>query len=155
MARFALSRDIRFFEGISRELVDAVVTTAVVLYKLIVEDSKTNLYGESLSKTYYQGVECNAIIQRDDTQANYEGFGPDASQIVQFRFNRFTLEDKGFYPEVGDIIFHNEAYFEIDNVTEDYLIGGRVETGDGEKFAIICSTFMTRRSSIQTEMRIV
>ena len=46
MARFALSRDIRFFEGISRELVDAVVTTAVVLYKLIIEDSKPNLYGK-------------------------------------------------------------------------------------------------------------
>ena len=151
MARFALSRDIRFFEGISRELVDAVVTTAVVLYKLIIEDSKTNLYGESLSKTYYQGMECNAMIQRDDTQANYEGFGSDTSQNVEFRFNRFTLEDKNFYPEIGDIIFHNDGYFEIDNVREEQLIGGRVD----EKFSIICSTFMTRRSSIQTEMRIV
>ena len=151
MARFALGRDIRFFEGISRELVDAVVTTAVILYKLIVEDSKTNLYGESLSKTYYQGMECNAMIQREDAQADYEGFGSDTSQNVEFRFNRFTLEDKGFYPEVGDIIFHNNAYFEIDNVREDQLIGGRVD----EKFSIICSTFMTRRSSIQTEMRIV
>ena len=155
MARFALGRDIRFFEGISRELVDAVVTTAVVLYKLIIEDSKTNLYGESLSKTYFQGVECNAIIQREDTAANYEGFGSDSSQTVQFRFNRFTLKDTGFYPEVGDIIFHNDGYFEIDNVTEDFLIGGRVDTGNGEKFSIICSTFMTRKSSIQTEMRIV
>ncbi len=155
MARFALSRDIKFFESISRELVDVVIETAVVLYKLVIEDSKTNLYGESLNKTYYQGVECTAVIQRDDTQANYEGFGADSSQNVQFRFNRFTLQDAGFYPEVGDIIFHNEAYFEIDNVTEDQLIGGRVETGDGEKFAIICSTFMTRRSAIQTEMRIV
>jgi len=151
MARFALSRDIRFFEGISRELVDAVVTTAVVLYKLIIEDSKTNLYGESLSKTYYQGVETNAMIQRDDAQANYEGFGADTAQTVQFRFNKFTLEDKGFYPEVGDIIFHNNGYFEVDNVTEEQLIGGRVD----EKFSIICSTFMTRRSSIQTEMRVV
>ena len=53
MARFTLDRDIRFFEGISRELVDAVITTAVVLYKLVIENSKTNLYGESLSKTYY------------------------------------------------------------------------------------------------------
>jgi hypothetical protein len=155
MARFALSRDIKFFESISRELVDVVIETAVVLYKLVIEDSKTNLYGESLNKTYYQGVECTAVIQRDDTSANYEGFGADSSQNVQFRFNRFTLQDAGFYPEVGDIIFHNEAYFEIDNVTEDQLIGGRVETGDGEKFAIICSTFMTRRSAIQTEMRIV
>jgi hypothetical protein len=155
MARFTLARDIKFFEGISRELVDAVIETAVVLYKLVIEDSKTNLYGESLNKTYYQGVQTTAIIQREDTQANYEGFGADANQIVQFRFNRFTLNDAGFYPEIGDIIFHNEAYFEIDNVTEDQLVGGRVETGDGEKFSIICSTFMTRRSSIQTEMRVV
>ena len=153
MARFALSRDIKFFEGISRELVDAVIETAVVLYKLVIEDSKTNLYGESLNKTYYQGVECSAIIQREDTQSNYEGFGADSSQTVQFRFNRFTLKDTGFYPEVGDIIFHNDAYFEIDNVTEDFLIGGR--TGEEEHFSLICSTFMTRRSSIQTEMRIV
>ena len=155
MARFTLDRDIRFFEGISRELVDAVVTTAVVLYKLVIENSKTNLYGESLSKTYYQGVECNAMIERQETLSTYEGFGADTSQNVQFRFNRFTLKDKGFYPEVGDIIFHNNGYFEIDNVTEDQLIGGRVETGSGEAFSIICSTFMSRRSSIQTEMRVV
>lgn len=151
MARFALSRDIKFFEGISRELVDAVIETAVVLYKLVIEDSKTNLYGESLNKTYYQGVECSAIIQREDTQANYEGFGSDSSQTVEFRFNRITLEDTGFYPEVGDIIFHNNGYFEIDNVREDQLVGGQVDN----KFSIICSTFMTRRSTIQTEMRVV
>ena len=153
MARFTLDRDIRFFEGISRELVDAVVTTAVVLYKLVIENSKTNLYGESLSKTYYQGVECNAMIERQDTTATYEGFGSDQGQNVEFRFNRFSLKDTGFYPEIGDIIFHNDAYFEIDNVREDQLIGGR--TGEQEHFSIICSTFMTRKSTIQTEMRIV
>jgi hypothetical protein len=95
------------------------------------------------------------MIQRDEAQSNYEGFGADTSQNVEFRFNRFTLKEKQFYPEVGDIIFHNDGYFEIDNVREEQLIGGRVETGDGEKFTIVCSTFMTRRSSIQTEMRIV
>jgi hypothetical protein len=153
MARFTLDRDIRFFEGISRELVDAVVTTAVVLYKLVIENSKTNLYGESLSKTYYSGVECNAMIERQDTTATYEGFGSDITQTVDFRFNRFSLKDSGFYPEIGDIIYHNDGYFEIDNVREDQLIGGR--TGDQEHFSIICSTFMSRRSSIQTEIRVV
>jgi hypothetical protein len=151
MARFALSRDIRFFEGISRELVDVVIETAVVLYKLVIEDSKTNLYGESLNKTYYQGVETTAVIERDSSTSDYEGFGSDKNQSVEFRFNRFTLEDTGFYPEVGDIIFHNNGYFEIDNIREDQLVGGQV----GNKFSIICSTFMTRRSTIQTEMRIV
>ena len=155
MARFTLDRDIRFFEGISAELVDAVIQTTVVLYKLVVGESKTNLYGESLNKTYYKGVETTSIIERDDTSVNYEGFGADTNQNVKFRFNRFTLKDNNFYPEVGDIIYHNEAYFEIDNVTEDQLIGGRVETGSGEKFSIICSTFMSRRTTLQTEERVL
>jgi hypothetical protein len=151
MPRFALDRDIRFFEGISRELVDAVIETTVVLFKLAIEDISTNLYGESLNKTYYQGTECSAVIERDDSSISYEGFGPDSGQNVEFRFNRFTLKDKEFYPEIGDIIMHNDAYFEINNVREDQLIGGQ----SGEKFSIIASTFMTRRSSIQTEMRVI
>lgn len=149
MSRFVLERDIRFFRDISRELVDDVITTSVILYKLIVGESKTNLYGETLNKTYYSPVTLNCIIERDDTSVQYEGFGSDTTQGVQFRFNRFTLEGAGYYPEIGDIIFHNEAYFEIDNVREDQLIGGRPD----EKFSIICSTFMSRRSTIQTEER--
>jgi hypothetical protein len=151
MARFNLDRDIRFFRDISRELVDSVVSTTVVLYKLIIDESGTNLYGESLRKTYYQGVETTAMIEREDTSVTYEGFGSDQGQNVEFRFNRFTLEDKGFYPEIGDIVYHNDAYFEIDNVREDQLIGGQTD----DKFSIIVSTFMTRRSSINTEERIV
>jgi hypothetical protein len=151
MPRFALDRDVSFFKSISRELVDVVIETTVVLYKLVIEDVKTNLYGESLNKSYYQGLECTAVIERDDTSVSYEGFGPDSGQNVEFRFNRFTLEDKGFYPEIGDIIYHNDAYFEIDNVREDQLIGGQ----SGEKFSILVSTFMTRRSTIQTEDRVI
>lgn len=149
MSRFVLERDIRFFRDISRELVDDVITTSVILYKLIVGESKTNLYGETLNKTYYSPITLNCIIERDDTSVQYEGFGSDTTQGVQFRFNRFTLEDSGFYPEIGDTIFHNDAYFEVDNVREDQLIGGKPE----EKFSIICSTFMSRRSTIQTEER--
>ena len=151
MPRFALDRDIRFFESVSRELVDAVIETTVVLFKLAIEDISTNLYGESLNKSYYQGTQCTAVIERDDSSVSYEGFGSDKNQTVEFRFNRITLKDKGFYPEIGDIIKHNDAYFEIDNVREDQLIGGQ----SVEKFSIICSTFMTRRSSIQTEMRVI
>ena len=151
MARFTLDRDIRFFRDISRELVDDVITTSVILYKLIIGESKTNLYGESLNKTYYTPVTLNCIIERDDTSVQYEGFGSDINQSVQYRFNRFTLEGAGFYPEIGDIIFHNDAYFEIDNVREDQLIGGRPD----EKFSIICSTFMTRKTTLQTEERTI
>ena len=75
-----------------------------------------------------KGVNFNSII--------YEGFGPDTAQNVEYRFNRHTLSTKDVYPEIGDIIFHNEAYFEISNVREDQMIGGR----SGNRFSIICST---------------
>jgi hypothetical protein len=152
MSRFALQRDIEFFKSISRELVDSVIETSVVLYKLIVNESKTNIYGESLSKTYYQPIQTTCIIERADTGVNYEGFGSDSSQTVEFRFNRFTLEESGFYPEIGDIVFHNNAYFEIDNVRDaDQLIGGQ----DFNDYSILVSTIMTRRTTIQTEERII
>ena len=150
MARFTLARDIKFFEGISRELVDAVIETAVVLYKLIIEDSKTNLYGESLNKTYYQGVQTTAVIEREPTASEYEGFGADSGQNVEFRFDRWMLEEKGIYPEVGDIIKWNEGYFEIDNTNEIQLVGGQ----SYNNFSIVCSTFMVSKSNLNIEERI-
>ena len=149
MARFALDRDIKFFEGISRELVDAVVENTAVIFKMIIESTKTNIYGESLNKTYYPGIEVACMIERGDTTVTYDGFGSDQGQTTQFRFNRFSLEDKGVYPEIGDIIYHNDGYFEIDNIQEDQLIGGRANA----EFSIICSTFMTRKSTLQIEER--
>ena len=138
MARFALGRDIRFFEGISRELVDAVVTTAVVLYKLIIEDSKTNLYGESLGKVWRAPSTMMAIVDREPINVTYEGFGPDKQGLVEFRFNRQRIRDTSYavpkvrdvngtlvpteaiqnttvgYPEIGDVILYDYADENLD-----------------------------------------
>ena len=151
MPKFFNSKDLDFIKTISEEVVDYVVEQAVTLFKVSVGETKTNLYGESLGKVWRAPSTIMAIVDREPMNVVYEGFGADSSQTVEFRFNRITLEDTGFYPEDGDIIFHNNGYFEIDNVREDQLIGGQ----SGEKFSIICSTFMTRRSSIQTEMRVI
>lgn len=147
MARFNLERDVQFFKGISSELVDSVIETIVVLYKLSISQSATNLYGESLSKTYNPGVNCPALIDRQESETRYDIYGPDRSQIVDFMFNRYKMEEIGFYPQVGDIIYHNNAYFEINNVKEDQLIGGQTYN----KFSIICQTFMVRRDSLNIE----
>lgn len=151
MPRFTGVKDIAFFEHISSELVDDVVTTPITFYKLSVYESRTNLYGESLGKTYHPGIDINCLIERQESEMTYEGFGYDRNQSAEYRFNRFTLEDKKLYPEIGDIIFHNNAYFEIDNVRQDQMLAGR----QAEKFSIICNTFMVRRSAINIEERAV
>ena len=92
-------------------------------------------------------MDVNCLIERQESEVNYEGFGFDRSQQVEYRFNRHTLEEKTLYPEIGDVIFHNNGYFEIDNVREDFMLAGRTES----KFSIICSTFMMRRSQLNIE----
>lgn len=151
MARFALQRDTNFFQSISRELVDAVIDNIVTIYKMATYEARTNIYGESLNKLYLAGVDIAAIIERNDTETNYEGYLPDVGQTVTFRFNRFSLEDVEVYLEVGDIIYHNDAYFEISNVREDQLIGGRVD----ERFSVVVNTFMSRISTLQIEERVL
>ena len=44
------------------------------------------------------------------------------TQQVEYRFNRYTLSEKGLFPEIGDIIFHNNVHFEIDNVKQDQML---------------------------------
>jgi hypothetical protein len=147
MPRFNSARDIKFFEQISTELVDDVIETLVTLFKVNVLETAYNLYGESLNKKYYRGMETTCVIERDPTETNYEGFGSDASRNSRFRFNRHTLIEKDFYPEVGDYIYLDGSYYEVSNVNEDQWIGGQ----GGRKFSVICETFLTRNTSINLE----
>lgn len=147
MPRFNSARDIKFFEQISSELVDDVIETLVTLFKINVLETAYNLYGESLNKRYYKGMETHCVIERDATEANYEGYGADASRTTRFRFNRHTLIEKNFYPEIGDYVLLDGSYYEVSNVVEDQWVGGQ----GGNKFSIICETFVSRNTNINLE----
>lgn len=147
MPRFNSPRDISFFRQISSELVNDVIETLVTLFKVNVSETSYNLYGESLDKKYYRGMETYCMIERGATETNYEGFGADASRTSNFRFNRHTLIDANFYPEVGDIILLDSSYYEISNVNEDQWVGGE----STNKFSVICETFVTRNTTINLD----
>ena len=150
MPKFLQTRDIEFFKGIARELVDDVVQNTIVLFKINVNETKVNIYGESLNKTWYPGVEVYALINKEPESARYEGFGLDTDQNVTFKLDKWMLEEKGIYPEVGDIIKWNEGYFEIDNTNEIQLVGGQTYNN----FSVVCQTFMVSKSNLNIEERI-
>ena len=150
MPRFNSARDIKFFEQISTEMVNDVIETLVTLFKINSAETSYNLYGESLDKQYYKGMETYSVIERGETETNYEGFGPDAGRTSNFRFNRHTLIEANFYPEVGDIINLDGSYYEVSNVKEDQWVGGQSES----KFSVICEAFVTRNSGINLEERV-
>ena len=105
MARFVQQKDLAFFEKISKELVDVVVQTTVEIFKLSISESRTNLYGESLGKSYLPSVQCACMIERDESVIDYEGFGFDRSQNAEFRFNRATLERKIYFQKLVILFF--------------------------------------------------
>jgi hypothetical protein len=150
MPKFVLARDIDFFRSISRELVDTIIQTAIVLFKVNTYESKVNIYGESLNKTWYPGVEMYCIIDKEPEGISYEGFGPDSSQTITFKIDKLTCEEKGIYPEIGDMIFFDQSYYEIDNTNEVQFLGGQPDNN----YSIVCTAFMTRKSDLNIEQRV-
>ena len=150
MPKFVLGRDVDFFKSIARELVDDVIQNTIVLFKINMNETKINIYGEALNKTWYPGVELFALIDKEPEVARYEGFGLDTDQNITFKLDRWMLEEKGIYPEVGDVIHWNEGYFEIDNTNEVQMAGGQ----SYNNFSVVCETFMVRKSSLNIEERI-
>jgi hypothetical protein len=150
MPKFVLGRDVDFFKSIARELVDDVIQNTIVLFKINMNETKINIYGEALNKTWYPGVELFALIDKEPETARYEGFGLDTDQNITFKLDRWMLEEKGIYPEVGDIINWNEGYFEIDNTNEVQMVGGQ----SYNNFSIVCETFMVSKSNLNIEEKI-
>jgi len=150
MPKFISDRDVTFFKGLARELVDDVVQNIIVLFKINLNETKVNLYGESINKTWQPGVELYSLINKDAETATYEGFGSNTKQNVEFRVDRFMCEEKNSYPEIGDIIFFDNSYYEIDNTNEIQFVGGQPYNN----FSIVCSTFMVNKSVLNIEERI-
>jgi len=156
MPKFFNAKDLDFIKTISEEIVDYVVEQAVVLFKVSVGETKTNLYGESLGKVWRAPSTLMAIVDREPINIVYEGFGADRQGLVEFRFNRQRIREESYavpkvrdingtlipteaiqnltvgYPEVGDVILYDEIYYEIDNVREPQWIGGSPEIYDQE-----------------------
>ena len=64
MPKFVSERDVAFFKGIARELVDDFIQTALVLFKININETKVNIYGESTNKSWYPGVEVFGLIDK-------------------------------------------------------------------------------------------
>ena len=148
MPRFVSQKDFNFFQHINRELVSDVVDVDVILYKIALETTAVNLYGEATEKARYTGVELKSLVRYPKNISNTkDGFGVDVEQNVEFRFVRALLEQVKTYPEAGDIIFYDEAYYEIDNVNDTQLVAGQPQYTT----SILCNAHLTRRSNIQIE----
>jgi hypothetical protein len=148
MPRFVSEQDFQFFQHINKEILMDVVDVPVVLYKIIPNIATVNIYGESLDKARYRGIQLHALIKYPKTDSANEGFGFDMNQQnVEFRFQRKLLQDVEVYPDIGDIVGYNDNFYEIDNINEVQLIAGKPQYNQ----SLVCLAHLTRKSLLNIE----
>jgi hypothetical protein len=154
-SRFLSQTDRNFFETVNKELLgsprdkkDGVINTFVKLFRLSVENTATNLYGEAAAgKIYLPGVQLPSLISAEDFDFNTDEFGPDLRQAATFSFEREYLVGLPLVTSIGDIIDWNYAHWEIASLNENQLIGGQIDSN----FSVVCSAFLVRKSNLQIE----
>lgn len=149
MPKFVSERDVNYFRSINKEVIDDVIETPVILYKLDIVDSPTNIYGEAPAKSYQIGVQTHALIRREDKNPTTDGHILDFNQTAVFAFSRDGLEEINIFPEAGDIIEYDSSFWEINNAAENQLLADQPFFN----WAVICTCHMTRRSQLQLDDR--
>jgi len=153
--RFLPQRDLDVFTRVNKELIgdirlgkDGIINQQVVLYKISAYDTQTNMYGEAAGgKKWKAGVKFACLIDAEDFDWNTDEFGPDDQQNATFHILRQTLQDLSLVPELGDILEWNWAYFEINTLNENQLIGGQQDNN----WTVSCGTFRQRISNLNIE----
>ena len=66
MPLFGSRSDARLINSITRELFHNYISNEVELYKLALNETEVNLYGESNNKTYFQPIRLFSNITKDE-----------------------------------------------------------------------------------------
>jgi hypothetical protein len=152
MALFGSQRDAKFLAAINSELINAIIDTEILYYKLIVEQSDSNIYGESEQKSFYNSILMPCIITKENKTATMDDYGHSYTRTAQFALSRDLLETVTLYPEAGDIIFWDNEYYEIDNVeSNQYFVGKNPDTWPngntyGYSVSVLCDAHTTRQT---------
>ena len=125
MALFGGSRDISLFRHINKELINNIIQQSVGYYKINLDKTSSNLYGESLTKTYNNPILVNCLIERNAQAWTETEFGTDVTREINVRFLRDILVDIQLVPEVGDVMLWQENYYELSGIVENQFVVGK------------------------------
>lgn len=145
--RFTSIPDFNTVQLIQQELVNIIVDTPVILYKLNQRLTKTNTYDEAPDRVYYNGVLIPCLYERAERQVIDGPQTIDTAQAANFRFLRYECQIRNIYPEIGDVIFFDQQYYEIERTVENQLWAGQ----DLEIDSIICYSHATSRVITEIE----
>ena len=155
MSLFGSKKDFGLLTKMNRELLQDIIEQEIAFYKLSINETHANIYGESSEKTFYDPIIMQCLITRGDQIFTTDDFGPDVARELNFAFLRDDFVDLGLVPEVGDIIMLAEDYYEIDSIVENEYFFGKDPDYNyarsdkyGKSISIRCSAHLTRADKL-------
>jgi hypothetical protein len=92
------------------------------------------------------------FITKEEKTSNMDDYGHTYTRTAQFAISRDILERADFYPEVGDIVFWDNEYYELDNVDANQYFAGKIQKhgqmaiSHGYSVSILCDAHATRQT---------
>jgi hypothetical protein len=144
--------------GIDNTVVAATLYTNmnVGYFKINLEETKTNMYGESLEKWYFSGVNVRCTIDRGVIANTLDEFGVDLTNTITVNIPRALLQSYNFMPEVGDLVFDREKYYEVNSIDSQFITmpgtgasnGNLGTAGQVITYVLICHLTRTTKLNI-------
>jgi len=94
---------------------------SVGYFKINLESTVTNIYGEALEKWYYSPLEVKCLLERGDYTNPTDEFGVEIAQTLTVKIIKDQLLDLNFMPEVGDIVTDQERFYEVNTVNTSII----------------------------------
>ena len=173
MPIFGRTKDRQLVKHFASEVLNNILDTPVMIFKPSVVKTNVNLYGEGPDgyKRWRNGVQLYATINRGDQEWETTDFGIDSTQNITFSFLNEHIwnintsgrgEENSFAIDIGDIVYYDSHYWEIDTVNRnEYLFGrnknvtdthgGDVNGIHGESLSIVAAAHLTRISRLNIE----
>jgi len=145
--RYFSQRDLNMINSLNGELMGNIIENIIDIFKISPSETKTNIYGETAAETgkwYFPAIKISALVERADMATSYDDFGPNRNQDYVFKMREKMMRQLEFYPEIGDIVFFNDRYYEINSVISEQLLGGQSD----KNHSIICNAHYTKYTSL-------
>lgn len=126
MALFGSINDIGFFKMVNNEIISDIIEQNVGYYKLNLEETKADMYGDSIHKVWNDPVLIPCIINHGEFTTVNESSTTNVTRQLSVFFLKTILEEHGIYPERGDFILWNEDEFELRIVNENTYVSGKL-----------------------------
>ena len=83
---FVPQKEVDLFDVMNEELIDEIVGQAVDIYKVEIDETTANLYGESSTKYFGKGFRVNCLILFNEPEIIQDDFGADLNTSIDFFF---------------------------------------------------------------------